>query len=169
MMKKASVLYLAIGVVSTSAFTFSSTSQNVQTSRRCTSRVIVPPISISSSTITKSTQLYATGSDPDEEIAIIHRNADATFAVIDVDGGGTLSKSEFTNHLSVSGYNIETIDKIFNKMDVNKDEEISREEFRDGMVMLVSFVFLCIRCEQFLYTNICAHNIGGIANSTRIR
>jgi len=104
----------------------------------------------SSTTITKSTQLYGS-SDPDEEIAIIHRNADATFAVIDVDGGGTLSKSEFTNHLSVSGYNIDTIDKIFNKMDVNKDEEISREEFRDGMVMLVSFVFLCIRCEHFLY------------------
>ena len=97
-------------------------------------------MSVSSSTITKSTQLYATGGETDEEIAIIHRNADATFAVIDVDGGGTLSKSEFTNHLSVSGYNIETIDKIFNKMDVNKDEEISREEFRDGMVLLVSLV-----------------------------
>ena len=66
------------------------------------------------------TQLYTTASDPDEEIAIIHRNADATFAVIDVDGGGTLSKSEFTNHLSVSGYNIDIINKIFNKMDVNK-------------------------------------------------
>ena len=152
MIKKVAVLLsLAIGVVSTSAFTFSSTSQNVQTSKRSTSYVIVPPMSISSSTtITKSTQLYGS-SDPDEEIAIIHRNADATFAVIDVDGGGTLSKSEFTNHLSVSGYNIDTIDKIFNKMDVNKDEEISREEFRDGMVMLVSFVFLCIRCEHFLY------------------
>jgi len=151
MINKVAVLSLAIGVVSTSAFTFSSTSQNVQTSRRSTSCVIVPPMSISSSTtITKSTQLYGS-SDPDEEIAIIHRNADATFAVIDVDGGGTLSKSEFTNHLSVSGYNIDTIDKIFNKMDVNKDEEISREEFRDGMVMLVSFVFLCIRCEHFLY------------------
>lgn len=152
MITKVSILSLAIGVVSTSAFTFSSTSQNVQTSRRSTCRVIVPPMSVSSSTtITKSTQLYGS-SDPDEEIAIIHRNADATFAVIDVDGGGTLSKSEFTNHLSVSGYNIDTIDKIFNKMDVNKDEEISREEFRDGMVMLVSFVFLCIRCEHF-YTN----------------
>ena len=143
MINKVAALSLAIGVVSTSAFTFlSPTSQNVQTSRRCTSRVIVPPMSVSfPTTITKSTQLYGS-SDPDEEIAIIHRNADATFAVIDVDGGGTLSKSEFTNHLSVSGYNIDTIDKIFNKMDVNKDEEISREEFRDGMVMLVSFVFI---------------------------
>ena len=26
------------------------------------------------------------------------------------------------------------------------------------MVLLVSFVFMCIRCEHFLYTNICAHN-----------
>ena len=90
MIKKVAVLSLAIGVVSTSAFTFSSTTQNVQTSRRSTSCVIVPP---SSTITTMKTQLYATVADPDEEIAIIHRNADATFAVIDVDGGGTLSKS----------------------------------------------------------------------------
>ena len=92
MIKKVAVLSLAIGVASTGAFAFSSTSQ-VLTSRRCTSRVIVPPGSVSSSTATQLTQLYATGSDPDEEIATIHRNADATFAVIDVDGGGTLSKA----------------------------------------------------------------------------
>lgn len=83
------------------------------------------------------TRLHAT-SDPDVEIASIHRNADATFAIIDVDGGGSLSRAEFTNHLSVAGYNGDTIDKIFNKMDVNKDDEISRQEFRDGVVMLAA-------------------------------
>lgn len=81
------------------------------------------------------THLYAAISDGGE-IASIHRSADATFAIIDVDGGGTLSRAEFTKHLSVSGYNTETIDKIFNKMDVNRDDEISREEFRDGMTIL---------------------------------
>lgn len=81
------------------------------------------------------TRLHA-ASITEDEIALIHRNADATFAVIDVDGGGTLSREEFTKHLLVSGYNNETIDKIFNKMDVNKDNEISRQEFRDGVVML---------------------------------
>lgn len=78
------------------------------------------------------TRLYGATSD----VASIHRSADATFAIIDVDGGGTLSRAEFAKHLSVSGYNTETIDKIFNKMDVNRDDEISREEFRDGMTIL---------------------------------
>jgi Ca2+-binding EF-hand superfamily protein len=74
----------------------------------------------------------------DDELASVYRNADATFAIIDVDGGGSLSRAEFAKHLSVSGYNEETIDKIFAKMDVNKDDEISKQEFRDGMVMLTA-------------------------------
>lgn len=89
-------------------------------------------------TAPSTTGLKASGGDPDAELASIHKNADATFAVMDVDGGGTLSRSEFSNHLSVSGYNAETIEKIFNKMDVNNDDEISREEFRNGMVMLAA-------------------------------
>ena len=83
-----------------------------------------------------TTRLHAASGPDDDEIATIHRNADATFAIIDVDGSGTLSRAELTNHLSVSGYNKETIDKIFNKMDVNKDDEISRQEFRNGMMQL---------------------------------
>lgn len=83
------------------------------------------------------TRLHAV-SDPNVEIASIYRNADATFSIIDIDGSGTLSRAELTNHLSVSGYNIETIDKIFNKMDINKDDEISQQEFRDGMILLTA-------------------------------
>mmetsp|Transcript_52657 Transcript_52657/g.111852 ORF Transcript_52657/g.111852 Transcript_52657/m.111852 type:complete len:235 (-) Transcript_52657:183-887(-) len=85
-----------------------------------------------------TTLLLAASDDDDDDnpIATIRRNAEATFAVIDVDGSGTLSRDELTKHLSVSGYNNETIDKIFNKMDVNNDNEISRSEFQSGMVLL---------------------------------
>ena len=133
-------LLLAIAVSTTGAFVVSSS--HVVLSNAAQSTSLAPIHSTVATTPVKvTTHLQATsggGGDPDEEIATIHRNADATFAIIDVDGGGTLSRSEFTNHLSVSGYNTETIDKIFNKMDVNKDEEISREEFRNGMVMLAA-------------------------------
>ena len=135
-------LLLAIAVSTTGAFVVSSS--HVVLSNAAQSISLAPihsyPI-IATTPVKVTTHLQATsggGGDPDEEIATIHRNADATFAIIDVDGGGSLSRSEFTNHLSVSGYNTETIDKIFNKMDVNKDEEISREEFRNGMVMLAA-------------------------------
>mmetsp|Transcript_7400 Transcript_7400/g.16786 ORF Transcript_7400/g.16786 Transcript_7400/m.16786 type:complete len:227 (-) Transcript_7400:51-731(-) len=73
---------------------------------------------------------------PEARIELINKGADATFAIIDVDGSGTISREELINHLSVAGYNTETIDKIFNKMDVNNDNEISRQEFQGGMVML---------------------------------
>ena len=128
-MKKVALLSLA--AASVSAFTFPSPAK---TSRQTSHNDIVPPLP-SPGTKSFTTKLYA---NTDADLATIHRNADATFAVIDVDGGGTLSRSEFAKHLSVSGYNDETISKIFNKMDVNKDDEISREEFRNGMVMLAA-------------------------------
>ena len=137
-MKKVVLLSLATAATSVGAFTFSSQAAAATRSARTTSYGIVPPSSSSSYPTQTLMTLHATAADPDEEIATIQRNADATFAVIDVDGGGTLSRAEFTNHLSVSGYNTETIDKIFDKMDVNKDEEISRDEFRNGMVMLAA-------------------------------
>ena len=139
----AAISLLLTSVVSTNAFVIPSSSQHVVLSNNnnAAQSISLAPIHSNPITVTPTkltTYLEASGGDPDEEIAIIHQTADATFAIIDVDGGGTLSRTEFTNHLSVSGYNIETINKIFNKMDVNKDEEISREEFRNGMVMLAA-------------------------------
>ena len=134
-------LLLAIAVSTTGAFVVSSSNVVLSNAAQSTLAPIHSYSIIATTPVKVTTHLQATsggGGDPDEEIALIHLNADATFAIIDVDGGGTLSRSEFTNHLSVSGYNTETIDKIFNKMDVNKDEEISREEFRNGMVMLAA-------------------------------
>ena len=73
-----------------------------------------------------------------KEIEAIHKNADATFAKIDVDGSGGLSREEFTNHLSASGYDSKTIDKIFKSMDVDGDGDVSLKEFRRGMVMMAA-------------------------------
>mmetsp|Transcript_28850 Transcript_28850/g.43036 ORF Transcript_28850/g.43036 Transcript_28850/m.43036 type:complete len:229 (-) Transcript_28850:147-833(-) len=123
----ATVLFMACLNASSSGFVF----VNPPTQRIARTFVATPAKALA------TTSLHA-ASDPDDETAAIHRNADATFAIIDVDGGGTLSRAELTNHLSVSGYNTETIDKIFNKMDVNKDDEISRQEFRDGMILLTA-------------------------------
>jgi Ca2+-binding EF-hand superfamily protein len=71
-----------------------------------------------------------------DEIETIHHDADVVFSIIDVDGNGQLSREELTEHLSAAGYNLKVIDTIFNKMDLNKDNEISQEEFRRGMVVL---------------------------------
>ena len=131
-------LLLAIAVSTTGAFVVSSSHVVLSNAAQSTSLAPIHSYPIIPTKVTSHLQATSGGGDPDEEIATIHRNADATFAIIDVDGGGTLSRAEFTNHLSVSGYNTETIDKIFNKMDVNKDEEISREEFRNGMVLLAA-------------------------------
>ena len=127
----------------TTGFVFvnpSTTSRITKTSAAAAAAAVATPPT-PATTFKTRLQAAAAASDPppaaiDDETATIYRNADATFAIIDVDGGGTLSRAELTNHLSVSGYNTETIDKIFNKMDVNKDDEISRQEFRNGMMQL---------------------------------
>jgi len=72
--------------------------------------------------------------DPDkvsqkEQLA---KDADMIFNIMDLDGSGTVSMEEMTTHLSASGYTADIITKIFNKIDTNKDGEISRTEFRNG-------------------------------------
>ncbi|CAB9521633.1 Calcium-binding [Seminavis robusta] len=66
----------------------------------------------------------------------LHRDADVIFSVIDADGSGTISRDELTSHLSASGFSEQVIDKIFAKLDKNKDESISQEEFRTGFAIL---------------------------------
>jgi len=139
--KSATVLSLVCAACTTNngAVAFVPSSLSNTAAQRTTSASVTPSlnngIAIAIATPAKTTLLKA-ADNFDDDLASVHQNADATFAIIDVDGGGSLSRAEFANHLSVSGYNQETIDKIFNKMDVNKDNEISKQEFRDGMVML---------------------------------
>ena len=61
-------------------------------------------------------------------------NADALFETIDTDGSGEIDKSEFSAHLSKSGFSRVTIAHIFDVLDVNSDGAISREELRRSFV-----------------------------------
>ena len=84
-----------------------------------------------------TTCLHAASNDDDDNpITTIHQNAKAKFAVINMDGSRALSRNELAKHISVLGYNNGTIDKIFNKIDVNNDDKISRSRFQSDMVLL---------------------------------
>ena len=62
--------------------------------------------------------------------AEIHADADAVFNVIDVDGDGTVTLTEITDHLEKSGYKPDAVAKIFEKLDTDKSGCISRDELR---------------------------------------
>lgn len=70
----------------------------------------------------------------DVDVSQIHKDADAVFACIDVDGNGSISLDELVDHLTSSGYKKEAVEKIFEKLDTDKSGEISVDELRDGMV-----------------------------------
>jgi len=64
----------------------------------------------------------------------IHKDADAVFTVIDVDGNGSIDLSELTDHLVGCGYKADAVQKIFEKLDTDGSGELSKEELRAGMV-----------------------------------
>lgn len=70
----------------------------------------------------------------EDDIAAIHAEADAIFAVIDLDNDGAISRSELGGHLTAAGYTAAAVSKVFRTLDRNSDGSISQEEFRDGFV-----------------------------------
>mmetsp|Transcript_23629 Transcript_23629/g.27875 ORF Transcript_23629/g.27875 Transcript_23629/m.27875 type:complete len:231 (+) Transcript_23629:99-791(+) len=84
--------------------------------------------------ISSSSSLFASTDGADVES--VHRDADVIFALIDIDGDANVSLEEITDHLSVAGYTEKVIKQIFVKMDTNKDNQISKDEFRNGMVLI---------------------------------
>lgn len=72
----------------------------------------------------------------DKEKLAIYRDADIIFSLIDIDGNKAVSREEISDHLLVAGYTEKVINQIFTKMDVNKDNQISKDEFRSGMVLI---------------------------------
>lgn len=67
-----------------------------------------------------------------EALTQIERDADAVFAVLDLDGDGTLSFDELGRHLSVAGYSQGSIANMFKMMDANADSVVSRTELREA-------------------------------------
>jgi Ca2+-binding EF-hand superfamily protein len=72
------------------------------------------------------------------DMETIHRDADVIFSIIDVDGNGSVSLTEMSTHLTSAGYTKDVINKIFGKLDLNKDGAISRQEFQGGLVLFTA-------------------------------
>ena len=130
LMKFAAFVLLVSGLYEASAFM-----HHVPTTK-LTRGVVAATAKVPTTQLFSGSTSSAEELDTENSIDAIHRDAAAIFAVIDVDGSGTISKQELTDHLSVSGYSVSTINKIFAKMDINKDNEISKQEFQGGMVLL---------------------------------
>lgn len=60
-------------------------------------------------------------------------DAKAIFAVIDVNGDGSISRSELVTHLTSAGYTEDAVNNIFDKLDTNQDGALSVEELAEGM------------------------------------
>jgi len=84
-----------------------------------------------------SSSLFASSAtDGGKDVESIYRDADIIFSLIDIDGNALVSLEEISDHLSVAGYTEKVTKQIFTKMDVNKDNQISKDEFRNGMVLI---------------------------------
>jgi Ca2+-binding EF-hand superfamily protein len=68
------------------------------------------------------------------DIKRVNKDADTIFSVIDIDGDGTITLEELSNHMTKSGYADDVVEKIFSKFDINKDGGVSRDEFRAGLL-----------------------------------
>jgi len=64
----------------------------------------------------------------------VEADADAVFSVIDVDGDGSITRTELVLHLHKAGYSEDACNMLFEKLDTNQDEVISREELRAGFL-----------------------------------
>lgn len=66
-------------------------------------------------------------------------DADVIFSIMDADGSGSLSRDEMALHLSESnGYTADMISKIFNAMDDDRNDSISKREFQSGFLRMAS-------------------------------
>jgi len=62
------------------------------------------------------------------------KDADAVFAVIDVNGDGTIDRAELMAHLTKAGYTEDAVNMLFDKLDADKSEAIDRNELRAGFL-----------------------------------
>ena len=70
-----------------------------------------------------------------EFVDAIHTDADALFAAVDADGGGSISKEELREHLKrETDYSFKAISAIFRLLDANGDGAVERHELREAIV-----------------------------------
>ena len=70
----------------------------------------------------------------DLDVQTIVRDADAVFAVIDVNGDGSIDRAELMAHLTKAGYAEAAVHMLFDKLDADKSESIERDELRAGFL-----------------------------------
>lgn len=64
----------------------------------------------------------------------IYAEADAVFAMIDLDGNGSIEEDELRGHLLQCGYTNGAIDQIFDALDENWDGVLEPAELRQGFL-----------------------------------
>ena len=64
----------------------------------------------------------------------MHWFADVTFAVLDRDGDGSVSREELSLHLLRADYSEAAIEELFSMLDVNSDGDLSKDEIREAYV-----------------------------------
>merc|ERR1719486_1759785 len=71
---------------------------------------------------------------PEDVCRDVKADADAVFAVIDVNGDGEISRDELVAHLTGAGYTEAAVNLILDKLDTNQDASLSQDELRKGFL-----------------------------------
>lgn len=72
--------------------------------------------------------------DDGAPLGLLERDADSVFSMLDDNGDGAITRAEMSATLLKSAYSEERIEKVFGKIDINGDDEISLEEWRTAYV-----------------------------------
>ena len=81
---------------------------------------------------------------PAEVCDDIEADADAVFSIIDEYGDGAISRAELMEHLMKAGYKETAVNVLFEKLDTDKSESISKDELRDHLKTFSSYSFKAI-------------------------
>jgi len=81
--------------------------------------------------------------EPCQDEDAIKADAEMAFALLDLNGNGSVEQTEFEKYLLTYGYTPPSVLKIFSALDLDGNGEISLHELRDGLVEYCR----CAACE----------------------
>lgn len=81
--------------------------------------------------------------EPCQDEDAIKADAEMAFALLDLNGNGSVEQTEFEKYLLTYGYTPPSVVKIFSALDLDGNGEISLHELRDGLVEYCR----CAACE----------------------